>query len=167
MSAVVVFFEIPQSAPGRLFIGPRPQADFVERWAMEAKGLGVERVVCLMLDGEMEAKGIGREKPVLATHGIAFTHFPIHDFGTPDTPVARDGYADLITEITDQLAVGTSIMIHCSGGVGRAGTTCSCVLVAQGTSPDDAMQTVSTARVRRVPETDDQIAFVRAFSPER
>ncbi|MEM1038069.1 MAG: dual specificity protein phosphatase family protein [Pseudomonadota bacterium] len=157
----MTFHEIPQDLPGRLFIGPRPQAANLQSWAQEAKKLGVDRVVCLMSEEEMQAKGIGAEQHALAQHEIAFTHFPIADFGLPKFLGA---FRVLIADVNVKLRTDESVLVHCAGGIGRAGTTCSCVLVAQGKTPDQAIETVSQARGHAVPETQAQVAFTRGFA---
>ncbi|MEL6745143.1 MAG: dual specificity protein phosphatase family protein [Pseudomonadota bacterium] len=156
----MTFYEIPQTRSGRLFIGPRPEAPNLQSWAQKAKQFGVDGVVCLMTLEEMQAKGISAEQDALAQHEIAFTHFPIADFGPPKVV---EHFRTLITGLNDSLRSGQTVLVHCAGGIGRAGTTCSCVLVGQGETPDQAIEIVSQARGHPVPETQAQLAFVRDF----
>ena len=53
------------------------------------------------------------------------------------------------------------MVVHCRGGIGRAGLTASSVLVHAGLDAEEAMATVSNARGESVPETQDQKAFVQ------
>jgi Protein-tyrosine phosphatase len=81
---------------------------------------------------------------------ISFISFPIPDRGVP--PSFGDA-ASLMTRIAAQLDAGKNVAVHCRQGIGRSGMIAAGVLVTSGASPEEAMQTVSSARGAEVPET--------------
>ena len=61
-----------------------------------------------------------------------------------------------MARIADQLDAGKNVGVHCRQGIGRSGMIAAGVLVTSGSSPEDAMQAVSSARGAEVPETIEQ-----------
>jgi protein-tyrosine phosphatase len=63
--------------------------------------------------------------------------------------------------------------VHCWGGCGRTGTVLACHLVRHGVAHADALERVSRATQTigwppcTCPQTADQLALVRAWSPGR
>jgi len=131
-----------------------------EEWCNGLAELGVSHVVSFIGDDEVEDYGLADEGLKLDACNIGFTHFPIIDFGAPKKP----GYRDLVLGIFEKMKSGENIFAHCAGGVGRAGTFASCLLVAEGMNADEAMQLVSKQRGMSSPETEGQRAFVRNFA---
>jgi len=78
---------------------------------------------------------------------------PIADFGVP-TVEAMD---DILADVDAALADGRTVYLHCRGGKGRTGMAVACWLIRRGNTSDEALAVAT-------PETDDQIAFVRAFA---
>jgi len=155
------FFEIAHIGSGLLYIGPRPRKLSLGEWCSDLAGLGVSYTVSFIGDDEVEDYGLAGEEAGLNAQNIDFTHFPIIDYGAPKRP----GYRDLVRDIYEQMKSGKSVFAHCAGGVGRAGTFASCLLVADGMDADEAMQLVSKQRGANAPETEGQRAFVRNFVP--
>jgi protein-tyrosine phosphatase len=92
--------------------------------------------------------------------GMKSIWFPITDVSTPrspEEPIPR------VSEIIDHLEAGDTVVVHCMGGLGRAGTIASCVLAACGLEPERAIAVVRVARPRTV-ETPAQEAFVGRFA---
>lgn len=146
---------------GELHIGPRPTLDTLEEWASELQSRGIDLVVSLIENTEVIRHQLTDEESILAGKGIRFIHFPVDDFDIPDN---NGAFASLTKNLAQELEAGLSLFIHCAGGVGRAGTLSSCLLTNQGFDADEAMQLVSLARGKTVPETDQQADFVRRFS---
>jgi hypothetical protein len=63
-------------------------------------------------------------------------------------------------------AGGSNVVVHCMGGLGRAGTIGACVLVGEGMSAAAALEDVQRARGPRSPETAAQKAFVRRYAEQ-
>ena len=56
------------------------------------------------------------------------------------------------------------ILIHCIGGLGRAGVIAGCLLRALDVAPDEVLRRLVAARGKRCPEFPEQRSFVRSFS---
>ncbi|MFP5489821.1 MAG: tyrosine-protein phosphatase [Acidimicrobiia bacterium] len=82
--------------------------------------------------------------------------FPIHDLHAPD-PATMQRFG---AELADRLRGGETLVVHCAAGMGRAGTTAVCVLLALGVPLDDAVDTVARARPGAGPESGVQRELV-------
>ncbi|WP_143828034.1 protein-tyrosine phosphatase family protein [Anaeromyxobacter sp. Fw109-5] len=90
---------------------------------------------------------------------LRWIHYPIADRWAPtDLASARR----LVVSILNALERGQDLVVHCWGGVGRAGTIAAACFVARGTPPADAIAIVRAARGRAI-ETAAQERFVREF----
>jgi predicted protein tyrosine phosphatase len=85
--------------------------------------------------------------------------FPIPDFHAP--PV--DEIRPLIEDLAEHLDSGGDIIMHCSAGMGRAGTTAVCVLMQMGVPRGDAIDNVRLSRPGAGPEAPAQAMLVRDF----
>ena len=90
--------------------------------------------------------------------GIEVIRFPIVDVSIPELDPALELAHDLIAG----LRAGRCTVVHCRGGIGRAGTIAACTLVAGGASVDGAIVAVRAARPGTI-ETDEQERFVSSF----
>lgn len=153
-------FRIDATRFGSLHISPRPDGKQLEIWTQEAASLGITHVLSLIEAEEVVRYGLQGQGEVLAARGIVFQHFPIDDFDVPD----GSAFVTLVDQIDSKLRQDASVLVHCAGGVGRAGTTACCLLVHQGMSATEAIRTVSSARGCTVPETAAQIAFIEKFA---
>ena len=86
-------------------------------------------------------------------------HAPIPD-GWPPGPDFEDTWASAGEAIRDRLRLGFDVLVHCRGGLGRAGTVAARLLVELGASPDGAIRRVRDARSRHAIETASQEAHV-------
>ena len=146
---------------GSIWMGPRPLLQNFATWPKALTEIGVTHVVSLMAQSEVEKYGLQGEGRALNDVGIGFTRFPVDDFKTPDAAA----FPELANKLTDHLERGENLFLHCAGGVGRAGTLASCLLVKNGMTADAAMALVSEKRGKKSPETIGQEKFVRAFQP--
>jgi ADP-ribosyl-[dinitrogen reductase] hydrolase len=62
-------------------------------------------------------------------------------------------------ELRSILRTGSSVLVHCRGGLGRAGTIAARLLVELGTEPATAIANVRAVRPGAI-ETSDQERFV-------
>ena len=81
-------------------------------------------------------------------------HLPIRDVGTPSAAFEAD------CRLRDLLDNGQNILVHCRGGLRRAGMIAARLLVESGVEPDEAMTRVRAARPGAI-ETPRQEAWVR------
>jgi protein-tyrosine phosphatase len=98
------------------------------------------------------------ESEAAEANGIRFISFPIPDRGVPASVSAA---VSLIAAISDALATGKNVAVHCRQGLGRSGLIAAGVLAGSGLDPERAIEVVSSARGQTVPETPDQRLWVR------
>ncbi len=124
----------------------------------------VDTLVCLLEELELETYRIEKSLPAyrarVEAHGMAFVSFPIKDLGVPasSTETRR-----LVEDLLTRLRAGQNVLLHCRGGIGRTGLVAACLLTRLGHTPDHAFALLHAARKERMPETEAQREFVRAF----
>jgi ADP-ribosyl-[dinitrogen reductase] hydrolase len=91
--------------------------------------------------------------------GLRWIHFPIPDMWVPSDVAAT---RRLVARILRALDRGGDVVVHCWGGLGRAGTVAACVLVARGCDPRRAIALVRAARPGAV-QSMAQEMFVCSF----
>jgi len=120
-------------------------------------------MVSLLEQSEAQTLGLADEAHWCEKFRIEFLHFPIADFSTPSNSEDFKAFTRTLHTLITQ---GAQCVIHCRGGVGRAGMTATSVLMHAGLSSQSAMQTVTDARGLSVPETDNQKAFIQKIERE-
>ena len=147
-------FWIPGPWRGRLAIAARPRGgDWLDDEATAWRQADLDVIVSLLENEEAGQLGLLDESQAAKDHALRFIPFPIPDRGVPNS---LQEAVSLIGGITAQLEAGKNVAIHCRQGIGRSGLIAAGVLIAAGTSPDEAMQIVSSARGISVPETTEQ-----------
>ena len=96
---------------------------------------------------------------ILAQLQAQTIHLPVPDSNAPTQAQLNAGVA----AIEKALQEGKKVAVHCGAGLGRSGTLIAAYLVSQGSSPDDAMAQVRTARPGSI-ETLEQEAAVHEFA---
>ena len=86
-------------------------------------------------------------------------HLPIADFSVPGEAFEAEWRLQG-REIRQLLRSGADVLVHCKGGLGRAGMMAARLLVELGMPPDDAIRAVRSARKGAI-ETPAQLALVR------
>ena len=105
---------------------------------------GAAAVVTLIEDHELESLQVTPLGESVADRHMLWFHLPIPDVTAPDErfdKAWREAGKSLRAIIRD----GFDVLVHCKGGLGRAGTIAARLLVELGWRPDDAI-----AAVRRV-----------------
>ncbi len=118
-------------------------------------------LVCLLQDAEFEELQIPDYFEACRKYGLVVERLAIPDGSIPSS---LSEVASLIARIVRRANDGETVVIHCRGGLGRAGTIGACALIALGKTPDEALDAVREARGAHAPENEEQRAFVRAFS---
>jgi protein-tyrosine phosphatase len=116
-------------------------------------------LVSLLEDRELDFLGIPNLVAAAQVCGIEVVRFPIPD-GHPPEPVAARRLVRLILEALD---AGRVVVVHCRGGLGRAGTIAAATLIESGLSVERATAVVRAARGGTI-ETPSQVAFLRRWS---
>jgi ADP-ribosyl-[dinitrogen reductase] hydrolase len=134
--------------------------DEVEAWNAAA-------VVTLVESEELQrlqVPHLGDE--ILARH-IDWYHLPISDREVPGEAFEA-AWHEVGEGLRARLRSGFNVLVHCMGGLGRAGTIASRLLVELGFGPTEAVTEVRRVRPSAI-ETEHQHRFVHACSavPER
>lgn len=93
--------------------------------------------------------------------GFEFQSFPIRDRGVPES---FHSSIEFLARVKDRLDRGKNVLIHCRQGVGRAGMIAAGVLILFGAASEDAVRAVSSARGIAIPETPQQLDWLRNLS---
>lgn len=115
-------------------------------------------VVTLLEDHEFALLGVPDLAAAIRSRGIEWHHLPIVDVQPPDGRF-ETAWHELGPRLGDVLRRGGRVLVHCRGGIGRAGTVAARLLVEQGVLPHDAIQAVRTARPEAI-ETQAQERYV-------
>lgn len=143
-------------APGRLSAGRDLDSDVRLREDIAAIA-GVHRVKALVtLLERAELAEIGDLRRETRRVGLLWIHFPIPDMWVPGDVGATHR---LVARIVRALVRGDNVVVHCWGGLGRAGTIAASCLVARGSPPEKAIASVRAARPGAV-QTSAQEQFV-------
>jgi protein-tyrosine phosphatase len=157
MSASVEPFtigEVETPGPGRIGVCRLPgrSGDLVADLDTAA-AWGASTIVSMTELAEMVARGAGALSVETEARGMAWRHFPVSDFGTPEAAAAR--WRALSAELHRRLDQGESVLLHCAAGLGRSGMVAMRLLVERGVAADDALARVRAARPGAV-ETEQQ-----------
>ncbi len=95
--------------------------------------------------------------------GLQWHHLPIADLNAPG-PGFEAGWPVVALQLRRLVADGSRVLVHCRGGLGRAGTVAACLLVELGEVPRDAVRRVRAARPYAI-ETAAQECYVLSYRP--
>ena len=124
------------------------------------RGWGAQAVVTLIEDHEFEMLGVQTLPEVLREAGIEWHHLPVTDVRAPDQRFeSRWVYAG--ARLREQLRAGERVLVHCRGGLGRAGAVAARLLVEFGAVPSEAIAQVRAVRPGAI-ETRAQEQWVHA-----
>lgn len=119
---------------------------------------GAAAVVTLLEAKELvilRVEHIGEE---VRRRGMLWFHLPIVDVSTPDDDFERRWEA-AGEELRTLLRNGRNVLIHCRGGLGRAGTIGARLLIELGMEPATAIRQVRAVRPGAI-ETTEQEKYV-------
>ncbi|WP_372922954.1 ADP-ribosylglycohydrolase family protein, partial [Roseovarius sp.] len=126
------------------------------------KAWGAQAVVTLIEDSEFELLSVtGLGDPARAS-GMDWHHFPIPDLDVP-TPKAMEDWRELSPRLHRILENGGRVLVHCRGGLGRAGTIAALLLVERGRPAGEAMTLVRATRPGSI-ETGGQERLVTDYA---
>jgi ADP-ribosyl-[dinitrogen reductase] hydrolase len=163
-------------ANGRLGLtlcpGKRGESVFGEPWLRDldtdldaVRDWGADAVVTLIEASEAEMLGVAGLGAGVQAHGMAWHHLPIRDLDVPDDAGTEAWFA-LSTTLHRILEGGGRVLLHCRGGLGRAGTIAALILTERGRSAPAAIAAVRAARPGAV-ETDAQEHWLARLAGHR
>lgn len=156
---MAVIFRIPITSQGSLAIAPRPRGgDWLEDDIADLARSGVRVLVSMLREDEQHELGLQGEAAACSRCQIEFVPVPVPDLGAP-----TDGEAFIraVHGLADRIRTGASIAMHCRQSVGRSGMLAVSIAVALGVPLESALADVSRARGVSVPETKEQIDWLR------
>jgi ADP-ribosylglycohydrolase/protein-tyrosine phosphatase len=120
----------------------------------------VDVLVNMLPDEEMVRLRIPDLVSRANSRGMAVYRLPVHDGGVLPRVEPMHALCTLVALETRHRRV----VVHCQGGLGRAGTMAACWLVHQGRTAEEALQAIKRARGPKAPETPAQHDFVRRYA---
>jgi protein-tyrosine phosphatase len=146
-------------APGRWAEGRDTDSDVRLREDLDALVTVHRAKLLVTLLERAEIAELGALGALARRAGLRWVHFPIPDMWVPsDAAAARRLVARLLRALED----GRDVVVHCWGGLGRAGTIAACCLVARGCEPRRAIAIVRSTRPGAVQSMQQEL-FVREF----
>lgn len=119
---------------------------------------GACAVVTLLEEREMHDLGVTHLGEATAAAGMEWFHLPIRDQHAPDQRF-EESWRLIGPRLVGSLYAGNRVLVHCRGGLGRAGTVAARLLIDSGHLPDDAISAVRRARPGAI-ETAGQEAWL-------
>jgi protein-tyrosine phosphatase len=119
---------------------------------------GAAAVVTLIESKELSLLEVERLGAEVCLRGMLWFHLPIVDVSVPDLRFEQQ-WAVRGEELRTILRGGRDILVHCRGGLGRAGTIAARLLVELGMEPGRAIAEVRAVRPGAI-ETREQENFV-------
>lgn len=120
---------------------------------------GVSSIVCLLARDEFARYGVEGLIDAYRARGIEVLHTPTLDGRPPNPGELREA----VDWIDQRLLDNRKVVIHCVGGIGRAGTIAACWLKDRGVDTAEAIATVRRVRSPRAVETHSQEEAIAAF----
>jgi protein-tyrosine phosphatase len=152
-------FTVATAGPGKLSTMARPRGgDWLADEMASLREAGTDVLVCMLTASELHELELTEESAVAEAAGLRFIWLPTPDRGTPDLQPFRT----LVTDLVDELARGSHVVVHCRMGIGRSSTVAAAALIAQGAHARDAWASVSDARGLEVPDTPEQRRWLEA-----
>ena len=154
-----VFYRVETIGSGFLAIMARPRGgDTAKDEILAFRQAGIHRIVSLLELHEQFVLGLELERQYCQEARIAFVSFPIPDRGVPANAI---DLSELSKKMYVHCSAGESTAIHCRAGIGRSSLVAASVLLHGGMSVDDAFSKISVARGVPVPDTPEQVEWLR------
>lgn len=93
--------------------------------------------------------------------GMSWAHLPIRDVDVPASPFLT-GWPQVRADLLSRLDAGERVVVHCRGGLGRAGLVAALILIETGMPAEAAIQTVRAVRPGAI-ETEAQERYVLEY----
>lgn len=123
---------------------------------------GASAIVSLIEPHEFSALKVERLGEAVLERHMDWFHLPIRDVDVPDAAFEH-AWTRAGADLRARLRQGSSIVVHCKGGLGRAGTIAARLLVELGMGPEAAIAALRRARSPGAIETRHQEAHVRGL----
>lgn len=125
---------------------------------------GASHVLTLIEDPDFRKLRVERLPEEVRARDMQWRHLPIVDRHPPDHRFDQH-WPSLGTELHQALSNDSRILVHCMGGLGRAGTIASTLLIETGLSAHEAVSRVRAAR-RGAVETQTQLDWLKHYASQ-
>ena len=122
------------------------------------KAWGASAVVTLIEPHEFELLGVESLGEGVTRRGMSWYHLPIRDVSIPDANF-ESRWQKTGPLLLEKLKRGESIVVHCRGGLGRAGLVAARLMIETGIPAEKAIRAVRAARPGAI-ETKEQEDYV-------
>jgi ADP-ribosylglycohydrolase len=150
--------------PGKRYMGyyTGPHWRDLDTDAGELHSLGIDRLVLLVEDRELQRCLVTDIGDVLPAHGVELQRLSLVDLEVP-----REGqaYRAAIVDLVGRVRAGMHVAIACRGGLDRTGMTAACLLREAGLAADTAIERVHLAR-RHTLTLPHQLRYVKDWPPD-
>ena len=120
-------------------------------------------VVTLVEQHELTLLRVENLEEEVVRRGMRWVHLPIVDQSIPDAEFERR-WRVAGDELCGLLRDRCNVLVHCRGGLGRAGTIAARLLIELGMEPAKAVEAVRDARSKNAIETREQERFVLSLA---
>jgi ADP-ribosyl-[dinitrogen reductase] hydrolase len=127
----------------------------IEKW-------GAAALVTLIEEHEMESLGVPRLGNAVSDEHMTWHYLPVRDVGVPDAKF-HETWEQSGAELRAMLRDGFNVLVHCKGGLGRAGMISAQLLIELGWEPGKAVAAVRAVRPGAI-ETAAQLDYVLGLS---
>lgn len=107
--------------------------------------MGVSRLISLITKEDMQVLRVTDLPGEVAHQGLAWDHLPLPDTTAP-TQSWMEQATPVLNDIIASIPEGAKVVVHCMGGLSRAGTFASLYLWMRGMDMRDAIKTVREIR---------------------
>jgi len=144
----------------KLGIMPRPRGgDWLEEEIIKFRKQNIGTWVSLLEQHEINELGLRNQQTLCSRHELEYINFPIVDRSIPEKGNKIDS---LIETLYQKTKTGNSVVIHCRMGIGRSSIIAGCILLKAGFKTDQILQKITAARGLKVPDTDQQIQWLKS-----
>lgn len=126
---------------------------------------GAQMVITLVKPAELLLLQVPHLGLEIKHRGMAWRHLPIADHSVP-SKVWEKHWEVEGQGIRALLRSGGDVVVHCKGGLGRAGMIAARLMVELGVEPEEAIREVRLVRDGAI-ETHAQLELVRRIKPLR
>jgi ADP-ribosylglycohydrolase/protein-tyrosine phosphatase len=149
--------------PGKRYLGyySGPHWRDLDRDAARLREFGIDVLLLLVEDHELERCRVGDIVAVLGSHDVEIVRFPIVD---PDIPADGVAFRTSLRALLERIRSGARVAVACRGGLDRSGMTVACLLREGGLDADEAIGRVHRARAHTL-TMPRQLRYVRDWPP--
>jgi protein-tyrosine phosphatase len=122
---------------------------------------GAHLVLTLVEANELKQLRVTELGAAVRARGMQWVHLPIKDYDTPSPSFERK-WVKHGANIRQLLRNGSDIVVHCKGGLGRAGMIAARLLVELGVQPDRAILSVRAVRKGAIQTPDQEDVVLQA-----